>query len=369
MFPIHIRTAWNDYFSVSNPTNYNSQTFISKLTSSDTSVHVSNCLFGSITSSSGHGGAISVTSVSYLLVESTSFFSCKTSSGYGGAVYFYNKNSGQCVLHEVCGNDCYTFYSTSYGQFVYIAVSDTASSKNYVNYSSIARCISETTHSNFNLYLYYGNICCPSVNISLNKCYARSGISCQPLVDSNSVTCSLTYSSFADNIATGNACIQFWRRGSKLEIKSCNILRNTQVNIDNEGTIITIGNLMIEDSCILENKAKYIFYQEDSSFIITLSNCTVDSTSKTGSLIIQNTVTKSFIFALNHMSTKNCHSEYDIVGTLTPITLHPSPSKKQKHYCSYRNILNQPRLRDFFSFHSIFVFNFIHSDNFRGLYR
>jgi hypothetical protein len=348
---LHIRTAWDDYFTGSK-TNYNSETYRSKPTLSGTSVYVSNCLFISITSTSD-GGALSCTSVTHLLIESTSFFSCKTSSQNGGAIYF-SYSSGQCVLHEVCGYDCCSTYTGySYGQFAKIVVNNAVTSKNYVNYSSITRCINKRSGSHYPLSLVNGKICCPSVNISKNKCYWGSGIACYPFNDSNSFTCSLSYTSFTDNIATDCVCIYFWIGNANYEMKSCNILRNTQYTLDLRGTFRVNDNVMIEDSCILENKANCIFYQDYSSCTITLSNCTVDSTSYNQNLVIRNTVTKSFIHALNHMSNLICHSEYDSVGTLTP---NIEPSKKQKLYYS----CNQSQLRIFFSLLNVFVFNFIH---------
>jgi hypothetical protein len=116
--------------------------------------------------------------------------------------------------------------------------------------------------------------------------------------------------------------------GAKCEIKNCNILRNTQGILGTEGTIYSYGNLTIEDSCILENNANYIFRVSSTSYTSTLSNCTVDSTSGNENVITQNTVTKSFILALNHMSNLICQAEYDSAGTLTPIIQSPSPSKK-----------------------------------------
>jgi hypothetical protein len=82
---LYVITAWNDYFTATGQNNINSQTFSLKQTPSNTSVYVSNCLFRFITSS-GNGGALSCTSVTYLLVESTSFISCSTSGELGGAV-------------------------------------------------------------------------------------------------------------------------------------------------------------------------------------------------------------------------------------------------------------------------------------------
>jgi hypothetical protein len=204
-------------------------------------------------------------------------------------------------------------------------------------------------------------VCCSSTNTSLNKCSSRPAIICNPLVNPNSV-CSLLYSTFAGNDATSENCILFNRGGAVYEIKYCNILRNTEVSVSGRGTICTSGNLMIEDSCILENEATYIFYTY-SSYTITLSNCTVDKTTRTGNLITQKTVTKSFILALNHMSTRNCHSEYDSAGTLTAIPPASPPTKKETCYCYTCKINNcQARISDFFSFICLFMFSFIQLD-------
>jgi hypothetical protein len=359
MFPLHLRTAWNDYFTATGQNNINSQTFSLKQTPSNTSVYVSNCLFGSITSS-GNGGALSCTSVTYLLVESTSFISCSTSGQLGGAIYFSNSD-GQCVLYKVCCYDCCSTYtSTSNGQFVFTVVNNVISSKNYVNYTSITRCINQISDSHSVLDLRNGRICCPSVNMSMNKCPTAPGIYCQPFTDSNFFTSSLTYSSFADNFATISICIYFfWKGTANYEVKNCNILRNKQGNLDSNGLFFASGSALIEDSCILENKATYIFYQQNSAYRFTISNCTIDSTSNNGYFIIQNTFTKSFIHALNHMSTQNCHSGYDSAAYLTPIT--PPPSGRKKMHCyTNGNSLYLLQLRYLISMIRVFLFNFIH---------
>jgi hypothetical protein len=343
MFKLHLRTSW-DFYSLF----YNSETYFSRQSLSDSSVCVSNCLFKSI-SSSGHGGALYCTSATYFVVKSSSFFSCRTSGGYGGAI-FYSNGVGQSILHEVCGYDCFTTYSSPYSQFAHIQVNNAASRKNYFNYSSITRCVNTNSDSWDALLLYGGNTFCPSVNVSLNKCYGRT-IRCYPYYDSNSVTCTFSFSSFADNIAIQHTLF-FSETGAKCEIKSCNILRNTQ-STSSDGTIATWGNMNIEYSCILENNANYIFFQ-GSSYTITISNCTIDRISNNGYLTMQNTVTKSFIFAFNHMSTQHCHSEFDSVGTITHIIQLSSSSKKQMLQYSCNEFFSQSSLIDFFLLASIF---------------
>jgi hypothetical protein len=359
---LYYKTAWNDYFPGTNPTTtLVPKEYTTTQSISDTYVYVSNCLFNGCSSSSNGGALCCSTSVTYLLVESSSFFSCKTSGSYGGAIYFSNTNSGECVLHKTCGNDCCST-SSSYGQCARIYVKNTASSKNYVNYSSITRCVNENSGSNTFLRLDYGRNYVLSVNISMNKCGYFSGISCSPFVNSNSITSSLSYSSFTDNIATGCDCIHFDSNNANYEIKCCNILRNSQNSLNSDGTIRFWGNTVIEDSCILENTATYTFNAGSSSYTVTLSNCTIDKTTiNPGSLTIIKTVIKSFIHALNHISTQNCNAKYDSAGTLTPITPPPSSSSKNQNNCyTFNNFLYQSHFRDIISTMWVFVFNFIH---------
>jgi hypothetical protein len=367
MFHLHPVIAWNDYFSVNGPTNFDSKTYSSRQNPSDSYVYFSNCLFISITSTSGHGGALLCKSVTYFLVESSSFISCKASNGYGGAIYFYNTD-GQSVLYNVCGYDCCSTYSSGpHCQFAYLYVKNAVTGKNYLNYSSITRCVNGISNSHHTLRLYYGKICFPSVNVSMNKCQHYPGIVCDSYSDSNIVTGLFSYSTFTDNNAFGHLCIYLWN-SAKYEMKSCNVLRNIQGNVGSYGTFYTSRNVLIEDSCILENNANTIFYVHSNT--ITLSNCTVDKTTVNGGLIIQKTVTKSFIHALNHMSNLICHAEYDSAGTLTPNIQTPSPSKKQKLYCyTCENFYQLLQQREIVLVINILIFNFIHLEaSFNPLY-
>jgi hypothetical protein len=356
LFPPRSRRAWNYYFPGSNAKEYNTRQTPSAL--SDDCVYILNSLFSCIKSAS-NGGALYCTS-NYLLVESSTFISCNTSYRYGGAIYFYNLDGGQCVLHEVCGNDCCTTYASDYsrGLFLYTVVRKDASSKNYVNYSSISRCGDGNSDSRQTLHLENGREYCQSVNISMNKCNFRTGTVCFPYKDSSSVTCSLSYSTFADNNAFRNNCICFNIEGAVYEIKYCNIIRNTQVDLNNEGTIRSDGNVMIKDSCIFENNGTNIFHAQYTSYTITLSNCIVDKTTNNGYLTIQNTVRKYFILALNHLSTQYCHSEYDSVGTLTSILYDSRITMKVFYTCRKNHY--QPIISDFFSLICVFLVTFIH---------
>ena len=176
----------------------------------------------------------------------------------------------------------------------------------------------------------------------MNKCQRFAGICCNPFSDSSS--CSLSYSSFTDNNALRDICIQL-DGGTNYEMACCDILRNEQSS-SSHGVIYATRNLMIKDSCILENKATNIFY---ASSTITISNCTIDNITNYGSLTVQNTVTKSFILELKHIYTRNCHSEYGAVEYST-----------KKLFC-YTGKMNhyQARISDFFSFNCLFMITFI----------
>jgi hypothetical protein len=360
-FLLHSRTALGCYFPDTYSKEFNERQTPSA--SSDGCVSVLNCLFNYIKSTS-NGGALYCTS-NYLLAVSSSFFSCNASAEYGGAIYFNNAVSGECILHGLCGNGCCTTHTSSaWGQFAWITVKNDASSKNYINYSSISRCGDSNSDARQTLRHENGKDFCQSVNISMSKCVYRSGIICTPNKDSISVTCSLSYSTFADNNASIYNCISCYSEVVKFEINFCNILRNKQVTLYQEGTIFTIGNLMIKNSCILENEATYIFYRYSSSYSITLSNCTVDKTTCNQNLIIQSTVSKSFILALDHMSTQNCHSEYDSVGSLTVIPCVSRPTKRVFcHTCE--NYHYQSIVSDFFTLICLFLVTFIHSNPLR----
>jgi hypothetical protein len=358
MFLFNIKTAWNDYFPGISPSQTYVSTFYStKISPSSSNVYVSNSLFSRCISTS-NGGAISSTTVKYLLIESTSFFSCSTNNQDGGAIYI--TSNSEIILYKVCGYDCCsTHTSDGDGQFAYMYTSNTASDKISFNYSSITRCVGWESASWWTLYLRDGKICLPSINVSMNKCHYTSGIRCIPYLDSNSVTFSLTYSSIADNIATVYYCIYSSTTGSIHEIKYCNILRNTQGTLSSGGTISSNGNLTISESCILENKADYVFNQESSSYTITVSSCTVDSIGHTRGFILTNTITKSFVLALNHMSTQNCNALYDSVGSLTIIL---PQQDKTIYYCTCRIIHYHARISDFFTFICLFMFTFIHTE-------
>jgi hypothetical protein len=149
---IRVRTAWEYYFPIYFPY-YGSNLYTTVQVFSDTNLYIKDCLFSSITSTN-YGGALNCGKSTCVLIDSTSFFSCRTNCS-GGALMISGK--GQCVLYKVCGYNCtITNPSTTFYIFAYISVNDTASSINNFNYSSIAQCEKEESSSHYILQLAQG---------------------------------------------------------------------------------------------------------------------------------------------------------------------------------------------------------------------
>ena len=123
--------------------------------------------------------------------------------------------------------------------------------------------------------------------------------------------------------------------GRTSTIKNCNIINNQQKQNEN-GLIYCGTDTIISDSCILNN-AGYPIFSSANNCIITLKNCSIDSSylygSKTsGSIrttypIIINT---NSMFMNTFQFTKYdyyCYTYTDIAGRLTPYTHIPTTLK------------------------------------------
>ena len=112
------RTFEDVYGPGSNPTNYTGQEFTERLTPTASDVYVYNCVFRYCSSSSNGGALYFSNSVYKLLIEQSSFISCRTDQK-GGGICSYSR---QCVLSRICGFNCSSTNSSSnYGQFTYIS--------------------------------------------------------------------------------------------------------------------------------------------------------------------------------------------------------------------------------------------------------
>jgi hypothetical protein len=347
-----LKTTFDDFYGPGNTNikEYKNTKYTGQIAPTDQNVYVHDCFFQSCSSSS-HGGAISCGSSVYkLLVEQTSFVSCSTSNQRGGAIYFYSTSYGECILSRICGFDCSsTNPSNSWGQFAHTNTKTDATYKNYVNDSTFTHSTNWNSGSYETLWLQYGNILCPSINITDNSYYGWTALLCRPTTGTSSPTpypSCLSYSSFVNNTANGEyCCIYHENSGSTQCIDSCNIINNKQTS-SSHGIIYASGNLLIKDSCVIGNDEKNkVFYVSSSSYKITISNCTIDDDIFTngrysGTVTIIKTITNSFINALSHISTYHCDSYFDSYGTLSAKPNVPSKVSRCLLSCDCKYQIN-----------------------------
>jgi hypothetical protein len=333
-----LKTTFDDFYGPGNTNieEYTGPKYTGRQTPKNQNVYVHDCFFQSCLSSSD-GGALSCDSSIYkLLIHQTSFISCQTSSSNGGGIYFYSQTNGQCIMSKVCGYNCSSFYR---GQFIYTHMnSNSINYKNHANDTSITRSLGTDTSSRITLDLYYGNILCPSVNLTNNICYYHTALLCAP---TSSDTCRISYSSIVNNTANDNTCIYFYNSATSHYVESCNILNNNQTS-SSSGIIYSNTNVNFKDSCIFGNdKINNIFYVSSSSYKITISNCTIDDDIFTngryyGSVTVIKTLERTFINALSHIVTRNCDSYFDSYGTLSVKPNTPSKSSRCLLSCNIK---------------------------------
>jgi hypothetical protein len=328
-----LKGAFDDvYGSGLNPTKFTAPEYTNRRIDTSTSnVYVHNCVFNGCTSSSNGGAILCSSSVLRLLVEQSSFISCKASNRNGGAIYFYNTASGECVLSRVCGFDCLTTNSSGgTGQLGYSYVKNNINSRNHFNDSSITHSLNGDRKSYDAFRLCNGNILCPSVNVTSIICYQYITLDCHP---TSLGMCCLSYNSIVNNTASDFNIIWFSGSSSPFYIDTCNVLNNKQTS-SSSGIIFAQGNLLIKDSCILGNsEEKTIFYAYTSSSI-TVSNCTFDNNRCVGNVTFINTIKSSFINPLSHIATERCDSYFDSYGTLTVKISVPSRSPRCLMSCN-----------------------------------
>jgi hypothetical protein len=288
------------------PSTYNTKFSESKRNLGRGNIFVSSCQFIECKSDSNGGGIyVSATNDTKMLVEKSTFDNCQTTaSGSGGAIHF--GFSGNCVLSEVCGYEC---RASSNNQFDYIQCTESVSYKNYVNDSTIFHSVNENSGSA--VTHYHGIVLFKGVNCSFNRCKQNAACVSGNTASTTKyrVTCTLSFCSFTNNNATQGKIIYLYINTGNKEIKSCNIVDNSQEDLATKGIIHIGGPCEIKDSCITGNIAKYTFYEGVSSSTITVSNCTLDAdveSKKNYRVTIKNKATSSFIIPLVHLKTDKC---------------------------------------------------------------
>jgi hypothetical protein len=291
---------------------YNTKIAESQRNLGEGNIFVFRCQFTECKSSSNGGGIyVNSTDDTKMLVEKCAFDKCQvTTSEKGGAIYFGKK--GNCIIFEVCGYECST---NEYGQFDYVCCTNNVAYKNYVNDSTISHSVNENADST--LAHFYGIVLFKGVNISFNRFISCSACHCAvtPSTNQNPLTCSLSFCSFANNSATGSKIISLVIPAANKEIKSCNIIDNSQEALEKFGIFFMFGPYVIKDSCITGNVANHTFFEVHASFIITVNNCTLDADIELENntrVSFASKATNLFTVPLFHLNTYKCEAEMTI---------------------------------------------------------
>lgn len=320
---------WQSVYGSSLSPNPKNTKFNQRQSLGNGNIYIYCCEFNDCAAGSQNGGAICVSSSSStkLLVEKTLFFRCKTTtSGEGGAIYFGSE--GNCVISQVCGNECSTPENRP---FSYVDCTNGAQYKNDILDSSI----SLSTSSYFQAISNWdGKIEYNGLNSSFNTCGYNTACGVWTSRASD-VTGTISFCSFINNTATTCRILIIGNNANNM-MKSCNVIKNEQKDKSNSGIIHSDGVLEIKDSCILENIATYELYGGSSTNTITVYNCTLDpniNSKKNNYVTIASTVSNSFILALVHLSTGNCEAKFDSVGSLSPA----GNKRPKRNFCITQN--------------------------------
>ena len=256
------------------------------------------------------------------------FNDCHTSSNYGGSI-FMGSGYGSCVINKCCSNACSsTNKYDSYGQFIYLRLTDDSKHINKVLDSSVIKSQPpEEANSGSVLSLNFAIITMTTVNLSLNKCSKYPSAYCCPY-STSSTTCFVSYCSIRNNTATSQYGIYFYRSSStEYSLSNSNLIENDISG--SYGLVYCYGHLTIDECTILENSASRIFYSASSSEI-TIINCTIEEGNVKGNKISGNgdvittpspyKASPDFIIPIlcTEDDKGNCYAEYDSIDSLTP---------------------------------------------------
>ena len=320
------RESWSSFYSTGSPTETVYIDKTTRQTPTGSYLYVVRSLFTQFSATS-NGGCIylSNTATDALIEESS--FTYLSSTTWAISIYIAVKNA---VYNKVCGFDAKTTVSSS-EVFDSIQTPDSVANRNEVYLSSFSY-IKESPKCTLLLSRQYGKQLINSLNVSMNECKGTSGIYCYASYQSGSISTLISYSSFTNNSAVSeNMCICFKRYPASYKMQTCNVISNKQSN-NNKGLIASYGEIMINDTCILNNEATLVVAVYNG-YTMTLMNTFLDKQEyKTGTIVIENGFATSFVNALIMLKTGKCDATFDKFGDLGGIV-----SKKKRSIC-YKSI-------------------------------
>ena len=124
----------------------------------------------------------------------------------------------------------------------------------------------------------YGTIIEKNINYSRNDGYYCPCAGTWPSYKENlAITCTFKFVSFENNTAINSGLNRLGRKGSsEYCINSCNFLSNNSNETSEENGLITVLlNIIIENTCFVNNRCKYFIKQEDPC-VAKFKNCYID---------------------------------------------------------------------------------------------
>ena len=328
------KDSWESFYETQNPSLYIYTDKKAQQELSGNTVYVYMSFFTSF-SVSVSGGCILVENdkEGNVLIEE-SYFTGITSSTYGIAFRILPRN---VVFNKICGNNCETTKTGDSDIFDYIHVYDSFDSLNQVNLSSYASIKAKGDMSE-SLTRNYGQIIFESTNISFNECKEISALYSYPSYRSGEISSLVSHCSFSNNSAhTTSSLIRFVMQNddAKNKIEACNIINNKQKTND-KGLISSESELIINDTCILNNDATLIV-SVYNSYSMTIMNSYSDHPSyKTGIVAFETWAEDIFINAIVMFNTGKCIASFDSFGS---ITAKIDSEKKRRTFC-YKSAVN-----------------------------
>lgn len=201
-----------------------------------------------------------------LAVDRCIFENC-SSTGSGGAIYFKSTSSGTshvcCTFAHLCDS------GEMSGNFAFIYTD--GFNENVFNLSSVSYSGHGITAKGVSPISIHGSSSVGYVNSSMNDCFSNSGIESR-------VYTMIIFSIFIDNAATDAHSVMLDGSG---HLKSCNIMKNFQLNTVN-GVIVATGSgdFSLSDCYIAENVNGLSI--EFGTCKLTLTNCFIDKFTSDG---------------------------------------------------------------------------------------
>ena len=255
--------------------------------------HLIHCFYNFFRPNSNGCIYISTSNKVLLLIEYSSFLNCYSTTP--GSGIFYSSNLGECIIKNICGNNC-TSIGTSLdegGMFCRVIIS--SGFRCFIIDSSISNCIKNTQYHTISIANGYQLV--KSLNSSNNAAAFGTSIYCSGFNLNNMTLCT-----YIKNIGASTLAFRFGNGISYLNYS--NIINNSSPSwaVNYNGAANTRINY-----CFFKDNDNYLFTVVTSgSCLISFSSIYHSINLKSGNVIISDEIYLINSYLLNHFSTYFC---------------------------------------------------------------